>query len=70
MTTMPPMTQKAYEARLRVREGMDKLSDHVSYTCPACSGKLLIQAIERGHRIVFDMICHECGAHLTMRVKT
>ena len=55
--------------RQRVLDGMRRMSKSVSYNCLSCSHKLDIQGIERGHRIVFDLWCHGCGAHITMRLK-
>jgi hypothetical protein len=55
--------------RQRVPDGMRRLPPAYSYACPSCSHKLDIQGIERGSRIVFDLWCHGCGAHITMRLK-
>ncbi len=56
-------------ARLRLAAGMRAMPASVSYACPSWSHKLDIQGIELGSRIVFDLWCHGCGAHITMRLK-
>lgn len=46
-----------------------KVPYSVSFKCPVCGKALDIQGIERGSWHKFDTWCHDCVAHITIRLK-
>jgi len=46
-----------------------RLPDSVSMKCPCCGKPLDIQGIERTNWHIFDCWCHDCVAHVTIRLK-